>query len=453
MIDDARRQGAIRRAVALRVLLPFAFGYYLSYLGRNVNAVIAPDLVAELGLSAASLGLLTSVYFFAFAAFQLPLGVLLDRYGPRRVESVLLLVAAAGAVVFAISDSIAGLASGRALIGLGVSACLMASFKANTLWFPIERLPLMNGCIMTAGGLGALSATAPVEMMLGLTGWRGVFVCFAALAALAAVLLFTVVPKRVEEVHASATQTLSDALAGVRTVFSARAFWRIVPVATCSQAAYLAMQGLWAGPWFMDVAGLDREESASRLLWIAMAMVAGFFSTGAIAGRLARHGVATLQVAMWFTALYLLVQAGLIWGPLAWATPMWCLFGYFGTCGILFFAHLVREFPAALAGRAITGVNLFLFGGAFLAQWGMGEVIELWPAATAGSYSRPGYQMAFGIIFMLQVLTVVLVYTLRDRPRHSVDAATTARSSAVGAKIAIALGALFLAAAAALALH
>jgi MFS family permease len=415
---DPRPEGSIRAALALRVLLPFAFGYYLSYLGRNINAVIAPDLVAELSLNAASLGLLTSVYFFAFAAFQLPLGVLLDRYGPRRVESVLLLVAACGALLFAISESIVGLASGRALIGLGVSGCLMASFKANTLWFAAQRLPLVNGCIMTAGGLGALSATAPVEAMLVLTGWRGAFFCFAALAALAALLLFTVVPRRAEEMHANSTQTLGEAITGVRTVFSSRIFWRIVPITSFSQAAFLALQGLWAGPWFMDVAGLDRDESASRLLWIAISMVAGFFSIGAIAERLARFGISILQVAMSCTMLSLAIQACLIWGPLGWATSLWCLFGYFGTCGVLFFAHLSQAFPNALSGRVITGLNVFTFGSAFLAQWGIGAVLQLWPAASAGSYTPAGYQMAFGAIFALQIVALVFVFTLRDRAQR-----------------------------------
>ena len=449
MIDDAR---PIRLAVAVRVLLPFAFGYYLSYLGRNINAVIAPDLVAELGLNAASLGLLTSVYFFAFAAFQLPLGVLLDRYGPRRVESALLLVAASGSALFAISDSLAGLASGRALLGLGVSACLMASFKANTLWFAAERLPLMNGWIMTAGGLGALSATAPVEAMLSSTGWRGVFFCFAALSVVAAVLLFCVVPKRVEETHSNSSQTLADALAGVRTVFSSRVFWRIVPIATFNQAAFLAMQGLWAGPWFIDVAGLDRDASARRLLWIATAMVAGFFSIGAMAERLARYGVSTLQVAMWCTLIYALVQLGLIWGPLSWATPLWCLFGYFGTCGVLFYAHLSQAFPSALAGRAITGLNVFAFGGAFFAQWGIGEVIELWPAADAGHYLAGGYQVAFAIVLALQVVAMMFVFAPWARSTAIATAPPARPGVDVGSTLIIAFGVLLLAGAAVLAL-
>ena len=166
--------------ILFRVFVPFALGYFLSYLYRVVNAVIAPDLVRDVGLDANHLGLLTSAYFLTFAAFQLPLGILLDRLGPRRTEAALLLIAAAGAFVFASAESAAGLIAGRALIGLGVSACLMAAFKAFVVWFPSQRLPLVNGCQMAAGGLGALAATAPVEAALAFTDWRGVFLVSAA---------------------------------------------------------------------------------------------------------------------------------------------------------------------------------------------------------------------------------------------------------------------------------
>ena len=178
----------------LRIFLPFALGYYLSYVFRSINAVIAPDLVRDLGVDAGSLGLLTSIYFLSFAAFQLPLGILLDRFGPRRSEGGMLVFAALGALIFALSEGANGLVIGRALIGLGVSACLMASFKAFVDWFPKERLPLANGFVLAAGGLGAMSASLPVEWALHFTDWRGVFLALAAATFAVAVVVFLVVP-------------------------------------------------------------------------------------------------------------------------------------------------------------------------------------------------------------------------------------------------------------------
>ena len=135
-----------------RVFIPFAIGYLLSYLLRVINSVIAPSLINDLGLSASDLGLLTSANLFAFAAFQLPLGVLLDRYGPRKAESALLLIAAMGCAIFALSGSLALLMLGRAMMGLGTSACLMAAFTAYALFLPKEKLPSINAYQMMAGG-------------------------------------------------------------------------------------------------------------------------------------------------------------------------------------------------------------------------------------------------------------------------------------------------------------
>ena len=121
---------------ALRVFIPFAFGYFLSYLFRVVNAVIAPDLVADLHIDPSQLGLLTFTYFIAFASSQLPLGIFLDRFGPRIIESFLLAFAGLGAFIFTKSHTLTGVIIGRAFIGFGVSACLMAAFKSYVIWFP-----------------------------------------------------------------------------------------------------------------------------------------------------------------------------------------------------------------------------------------------------------------------------------------------------------------------------
>jgi MFS family permease len=183
------------RSLIVRVFLPFVAAYYLSYLFRSINALIAGRLASELGLGAGDLGLLTSVYFLTFAAAQIPIAVLLDRYGPRRIQSALLVAAAVGAALFAASDSFPMLLAGRALIGLGVAAALNAGFKALALWFPKDRLTLLNGLMVMLGALGAVTATAPAEWLLAWIGWRGIFELFAAVTAGCAVMIYLVVPE------------------------------------------------------------------------------------------------------------------------------------------------------------------------------------------------------------------------------------------------------------------
>jgi len=165
----------------LTVFFPFALGYFLSFFFRNVNAIISKDLAGEFALTPADLGFLTSMYLLAFAAFQLPLGVLLDRYGPRRVVAALLCSAAAGALVFALARDLGTLSLGRALIGLGVSAGLMGAIKAFSLWFPLSRLATLNGLYLAVGGLGSLAATAPAELVVESLGWRGMFFILSAM--------------------------------------------------------------------------------------------------------------------------------------------------------------------------------------------------------------------------------------------------------------------------------
>ena len=399
-------------ATMLRVFIPFALGYFLSYLYRTVNAIIAPNLVADLHLDPANLGLLTSAYFLSFAAFQLPLGMLLDRFGPRRVEAALLLFAALGAFVFARAESLTVLILGRALIGLGVSACLMAAFKAFVIWFPAERLPLANGVQMVSGGLGALAATTPIEAALHFTDWRGVFLILSILTLLAALCIFFFVP---EGDRSHPVETLGEQLGNLGLIFTSMKFWRIAPWALLSQATHLAIVGLWSGPWLRDVAGYDRSDVADTLLGISMAMIAGFMVFGALAERLSRRGIRPMTVAVFGMGGFALVQIPLV---LQWTSSprlLWMLFGILGTSSILPYAVLSQSFPRHLSGRANTALNLLVFAAAFGAQWGIGAIISLWPESAAGGFNRAGYQAGFGILTALQLLAALWYWAAGKR--------------------------------------
>lgn len=401
------RKRSLKLLRNLQIFLPFALGYFLSYLYRVINAVLAPDLVADMGLDASELGLLTSAYFITFAAFQLPLGVLLDRFGPRKIEAALLVIAACGAVAFAFAESIKGLILGRALIGLGVSACLMAAFKAFVVWFPREQLPRINGFQMAMGGMGALAGTAPVEAALIITDWRGVFMGLSLLTIAVALAIFFVVPENKKE---SRDLTFSDQIRGIGFIFKNYTFWRIAPWTSFSQASYLSIQGLWAGPWLRDVAGMDRTAVATTLMWVAVAMILGFIVTGTVAERLSRRKIPPMTVASWGMILFMFQLLLLIFEPVAWAGLVMVLFGFFGTSAILPYAVLSQSFPLKLSGRVNTALNLLAFLAAFSAQWGIGVIIGMWPVTETGGYSPAGYRVAFSIMLVFQVLTAIWFY-------------------------------------------
>jgi MFS family permease len=273
------------------VFLPFVAGYYLSFLFRSINALIAGSLSSELSLGAGDLSLLTSVYFLTFAAAQIPIGVLLDRYGPRRIQSAFLVVAAAGAALFGASDNFLVLLAGRALIGLGVAAALSTGLKALILWFPKDRLTLLNGLMIMLAALGAVTATLPAELLLIYISWRGLFELLAAVTAGCAVMIYLVVPE-----PASAVPVSSGAVAdGLRAVYTDRRFWRLAPLsATCIGTAW-ALQGLWAAQWLTDVEGLDRAALVQHLFAMAVALSLGALLLG-VNGRSpasARHRTAS----------------------------------------------------------------------------------------------------------------------------------------------------------------
>src|SRR3954464_7933541 len=170
---SAQHQGTrISAHLIAVVILPFSCAYLISYLFRTVNSVIAPDLIGELHLDESGLGLITSTYLYAFTLFQLPLGLLLDRYGPRRVQAALLFIAGLGSLAFAMGSSVPVLAICRGVIGLGLSGGLMAAFKANALWLPQAGVPGATSIFVAWGGVGVSAAPAPADWMATQFGWR-----------------------------------------------------------------------------------------------------------------------------------------------------------------------------------------------------------------------------------------------------------------------------------------
>jgi predicted MFS family arabinose efflux permease len=387
----------------LVVFCPFAAGYFLSFFFRNVNAVISKDLAGEFALSPSDLGFLTSMYLLAFAAFQLPLGVLLDRYGPRRVVAALLCVAATGALVFALARDFTTLSVGRALIGLGVSAGLMGAIKAFTLWFPLSRLAALNGLYLAAGGIGGLSATAPAQALVEPLGWRGLFFVLSAMSVAAALLVFFVVPEKRLPGHGA---TLRNQLAGFGTIFRSVPFWRIALALVVCHASYLAMQGLWLGPWLYDVAGESRTAVANYLMLTAVAYTFGSLFFGTVGGiapmRIFKIGLVVS------VALFALLAAGT-------RTGLWAILAGYGFCTIsaaLAYALLTPLFPPEMTGRVNTASNVLMFGFSFLFQWGIGAVLRLYPVID-GRYSAEGYAAALWVLVALQCATLAWLLPMR----------------------------------------
>jgi MFS family permease len=404
----------LRGAVAARVFACFAMGYLLSYALRAINAVIAPSLVAELGLSNADLGLLSSAYFVSFGCMQLPLGIWLDKYGSRRTESALLLIAAAGAMVFATSSSLSGLWLGRALIGIGVSACLMAAFKAYRQWFAPERQSQLASWMLVAGTSGALSATVPVTLALPLLGWRGIFWLVAMLLLLVSAAIFFLL-RDVERTHSTAAIAgPASADGGYKRIFGSAYFWRMGVLGLANHGIFFALQTLWAGPWMMTVLGKTQEQTGNILFAFNLVLMLSYLLLGWSAPRLAARGWSTHRLIGVGIGGMLVAQGAMLCtsAPQAWV--LWLLLALCVPVTTLVQSSVGLAFPAALAGRANSAYNLQLFIGAFATQWGFGVLADVFKSH--GASAADAFRIALAMALAVQAAAWLIFLFSRAHP-------------------------------------
>lgn len=358
------------------VFAAFAFAYFLSALLRAVTATLAPVFSAELGLRAGDLGLLAGAYFFGFAAMQLPLGRALDRFGPRRTLCALLLVAVAGCAAFAAAPGLPALIAARVLIGVGVGACLMAPLTCyRRILSPADQLRANSWMLMT-GSLGMLASTLPLQWLLPVLGWRGLFWLLAALLLLASLGVWRRVPADPPQPSHAASSGI-----GYLQIVRHPLFLRMAPLAFCLYGGLIAVQALWAGPWLTRVCGWSAHEAAQGLFGINLAMLLAFGAWGWVMPHLARRGITAVRLMAWGVPLPLALlawnaYAGAQAGALHWAA--WCV-----ACTFVSVSQpaVGAAFAAGHAGRALSAFNLVIFSGVFAMQWGIGAAVDAWQEA------------------------------------------------------------------------
>ena len=402
--------------LAIRVFLAFASAYFMSYALRSVNAVIAPDLVAEFDLSNAQLGALSSAYFLAFAAMQMPLGVWLDRFGSRRVDAALLLVAAVGCAVFATARDASVLWIGRALIGIGVSGALMASLRAFRFWYAPARQQQLAAWMLVAGTLGALATTVPVQLALPLIGWRGVFGLSAVLLCACSVAIRLQLPA--EPMRAGHDE--GPAWSAYRQVYGDRYFWRFGVIAFAVQSSFVAFQGLWIGPWLRSVLGMDASSTARVLFLFNLVLTMGYLALGWSLPKLLRRGWTTPRLVAAGVSAMLCLELSIAFadGPYAWL--LWLGLALAATANSLAQTHVSLSFPAGLTGRAFTAYNLLSMGGMFLMQWLFGVVVDMMSAG--GEHSAEGFRRAMLAWVAMQAMALAVLVFWRVQPRGKVPA-------------------------------
>jgi MFS family permease len=400
------------RRLFLGITLPLATLGLINQASRTVMAIIGPVLAVEFSLSGSELGLLAASMLAAYALAQLPDGVALDRLGPRRVQGTLSLLTAAGFAVFALSDSLGGFVLARVIIGVGVSAGLMAIIKANTQWFAPAKVAKMTGIAVAIGGLGSVLTTAPVQAALPTLGWRGVLWLLCAIAAAVAVWIFLSVPEK----PATAKQGgLRAELSVMASIYRSPLFWRFGPAVAILSVLNFTYLGLWAGPWLRDVAGYDGQARANTLLLYTLSLMAGALAIGAASSRAQALGYSAALVPLACIAGQLAAQIGLALQPAdpAAITILWVLFAFCAAGAAPGYVAVGQMFPAEQMGRVATAVNTLTLGGAFVLQTAIGWILDLWPRTAAGGWDPAGYSAALALSVAVQAVLAAQLLRLR----------------------------------------
>jgi len=396
---------------AIIVFFVFAYGYFLSCLLRAITATLSPVLTSEFNLLSADLGLLAGGYFLGFACMQIPLGYLLDKYGPKKIVSSFLLIALVGTGSFALAESFSGLLISRILIGIGVSACLMAPLTGYRIWYAENQQQRANSWMLMIASLGFLSSTLPVQLLLPSFGWRWIFGGITILILISIILMLVFIPKwnltksnQLEE--PTNNGTLSE-------VWKNRFFISVIPMGLFNYGGLMAIQTLWAGPWMTRVAGYTPLQSATGLFWINVTMLVSFFVWGYFLPKISSIGFsATKILRLGLPISFCIILTIIILGSKAGA--------FYLTLFILSSIFLSVTQPAVglafsgySAGKALTSFNLLIFAGTFIMQWLMGFVIDI--TKSFGYSEITAFKSAFSVFLVLSLVSYLFFLTMNKK--------------------------------------
>jgi len=377
----------------------FAFAFFISTLLRAITATLTPVLTNEFDLSAGNLGLLAGGYFIGFSLMQIPAGLLLDKYGPKKVIPYLLLIALVGTISFAFAKNFTGLFISRIFIGVGVSACLMGPLTGYRVWFEEKYQQRANSWMLMVLSIGFLASTLPVQILLPLIGWRSIFFLIGALILISIILLSVFIPSW-EIKSPVESKNISE---GLLDVWKDKFFISLIPLAFFSYGGVQAIQTLWAGPWMLNVAGYSPLESATGLFWINITMLFAFLIWGYLLPKFSEYGLDSIKIIKYGLPLnYLILFLIILLGQKAGAA-MFTL--YILSSIVLTLTHpaIALSFPQHLAGKSLTSFNVFIHSGTFFVQWGIGLIIDY--CKNIGFDTVLSYRISFFVFLVICILS------------------------------------------------
>jgi sugar phosphate permease len=415
---------SLKKALKYRWLIFWilAVSYVLVYFHRLCPAVVAVDMMKDLRAGGALLGLLSSAYFYPYALMQFPAGLLSDSWGPRKAITLFFVIAFLGSLLLGLSPSLFWAVVGRTLVGLGVSMLFVPTMKVLAEWFRVKEFATMTGILMAMGGIGSLSAAAPLALFSTWVGWRMSFVVVGFFTLVLAALVWSFVRDRPSDMgwpslaeHQAAQPEEIGLLQGMKKVLSHPRFWPIALWFFFDCAIFFSFGGLWGGPYLMQVYGLTKPQAGNILSMLAIGMIVGSPALSFLSNRVFRGRKPVLimssLIMVAITAALAFVTDGL---------PVFCLYliclgmGIFSSAIVVIGFTTTKElFPVSIAGTSTGLVNLFPFAGGAIFQPLLGYIIER-QGKVAGAFTLAGYRDAFVCLFVCGLIAFVSCLFLKE---------------------------------------
>ena len=393
---------------SILIFLVFAFAFFISNLLRSITATLSPVLTSEFNLTAGNLGLLAGGYFLGFTSMQIPLGFLLDKHGPRKIVSSLLIIAIVGTTSFALAQNFASLLISRVFIGIGVSACMMGPLTGYRIWFEEKYQQRANSWMLMVANIGFVFSTLPVQVLLPIIGWRWIFfgTTFLIIASIVLILLFIPSTKK------KFKKDENEIEVKLSYIWKNKFFISVIPLGFFNYGGMYAIQTLWAGPWMIRVTGYSSLESATGLFWINFTALIGFFLWGYFLPKISKYGLNSFKLMKFGLPIsYLVLLSIIIKGSNAGA---FFFTTYILTSIVLTLVQpaVALSFPKHLAGKSLTSFNLVIFSGTFIMQWGMGLIIDF--SHSMGKSEILSFQISFFVYFILCIFSYIF-FILKNR--------------------------------------
>jgi len=393
-------------------MLVLCAGYTVSQFLRTSVGVLSPNLMNDFNINPNNMGLLGGVFFLSFAIFQIPAGVLIDRYGPRKVMSAVIIFAVLGSIIFALSNSFYSLLTGRLLMGLGCSICLMGSLVLITRWTDSDQFSKLAGIILAVGGIGGLLATTPLSYFSELFGWRLSFWLAAAVTFCVMVLYYFILDDRKNDLTlSSSNETIS--LKNLLFVLKERNFKFMIPMSLMSYSSLVVILGLWGAPYLRDIHGLDSVERGKILMVMAISWNIGSFVFGRLRSIFGNYKNVVIFGASGVIILLLLLSI-ITSMDIIYIYILFSILGFFGAFSVALISHYQVLFDKEYMGRALSTANFFNFGGVFFIQWLTGKIIYLMGGNSSGA-PMEAYRLAFLFVAILLLISLCIYFFSNEK--------------------------------------